>query len=133
MKHDKRDNGLRKALHSKHSTLPSDFAFSTMQKIEEDIYHREKKTERLMFCYAIIISILLLTGAGFIIIHYYGEEIQRYLSELTERLHQASTSVFPYCHFAVIFFILILFDYLMRLKYNIRHKSKEGLSRQYDK
>ena len=125
MKQNRRDSGLRKALHSKHSALPSNFTFRTMQKIEEDIRHREAKMEHNMFCCAIAVSVLLTTWGGFIIRDHYGEELQRLSSGLATPFVQLCTEVFPYCYFAVIFFAFLLLDHWMR-KYYFKHKKEHG-------
>lgn len=117
MKQNRRDSGLRKALHSKHSVLPSNFTFRTMQKIEEDIRHREAKREHSMFCCAIAVSVLLMTWGGLIIRDHYGEELQRLFYELAETFIQLNTQVLPYCYFAVVFLVLLLLDYWMRKYY----------------
>ena len=125
MKQNRRDCGLRKALHSKNSAIPSNFAFRTMQKIEKDIRHRETKRERRMFCYAIAVSVLLTTWGGFIIRDHYGEELQRLSSGLATPFVQLCTEVFPYWYFAVIFFAFLLLDHWMR-KYYFKHKKEHG-------
>lgn len=117
MKQNRRDSGLRKVLHSKHSVLPSNFTFRTMQKIEEDIRHREAKREHCMFCCAIAVSVLLMTWGGLIIRDHYGEELQRLFYELAETFIQLSTQVLPYCYFAVIFLVFLLLDHWMRKYY----------------
>lgn len=123
MKQDRKDSGLRKALHSKHSALPSNFTFRTMQKIEEDIRHRETKRERRMFCCAIAVSVLLMTWCGLIIRDHYGEELQILFYELAVTFIQMGTEVFPYCNLVVIFFIFLLLDHWMR-KYYFKHQKE---------
>ena len=62
---------------SKSNALPSNFTFCTMQKIEEYIRIREKRTERLIFYSIVGVSAALSAVLGIIVDHFYGEELKR--------------------------------------------------------
>ena len=121
MKQDRKDSGLRKALHSKHSVLPSNFTFRTMQKIEEDIRAREKRAEKQMFYSIVAVSAALSAVLGIIVDHFYGEELKRMFSSIAETFLQLDIFATPYILFAMILILLILFDHWMRSSYYKRH------------
>ena len=122
MKQDRKDSGLRKALHSKHSALPSNFTFRTMQKIEEDIRAREKRAEKQMFYSIVAVSAALSAVLGIIVDHFYGEELKRMFSNIADTFLQLDIFATPYILFAIILIILILFDHWMRSSYYKQHK-----------
>ena len=122
MKQDRKDSGLRKALHSKHSALPSNFTFRTMQKIEEDIRAREKRAEKQMFYSIVAVSAALSAVLGIIVDHFYGEELKRMFSNIADTFLQLDIFATPYILFAIILILLILFDHWMRSSYYKRHK-----------
>ena len=121
MKQDRKDSGLRKALHSKHSVLPSNFTFRTMQKIEEDIRAREKRAEKQMFYSIVAVSAALSAVLGIIVDHFYGEELKRMFSNIADTFLQLDIFATPYILFAIILILLILFDHWMRSSYYKRH------------
>ena len=122
MKQDRKDSGLRKALHSKHSALPSNFTFRTMQKIEEDIRAREKRAEKQMFYSIVAVSAALSAVLGLIVDHFYGEELKRMFSSIAETFLQLDIFATPYILFAIILILLILFDHWIRSSYYKQHK-----------
>ena len=121
MKQDRKDSGLRKALHSKHSVLPSNFTFRTMQKIEEDIRAREKRAEKQMFYSIVAVSAALSAVLGLIVDHFYGKELKRMFSSIAETFLQLDIFATPYILIAIILILLILFDHWMRSSYYKRH------------
>ena len=128
MKQDRKDSGLRKALHSKHSVLPSNFTFRTMQKIEEDIRAKEKRAEKQMFYSIVAVSAALSAVLGIIVDHFYGEELKRMFSSIAETFLQLDIFATPYILFAIILILLILFDHWMRSSYYKRQKGQEESS-----
>ena len=128
MKQDRKDSGLRKALHSKHSVLPSNFTFRTMQKIEEDIRAREKRAEKQMFYSIVAVSAALSAVLGIIVDHFYGEELKRMFSSVADTFLKLDIFASPYILFAIILILLILFDHWMRSSYYKRQKSQEESS-----
>ena len=122
MKQDRKDSGLRKALHSKHSVLPSNFTFRTMQKIEEDIRAREKRAEKQMFYSIVAVSAALSAVLGIIVDHFYGEELKRMFSNIADTFLQLDIFATPYILFAIILILLILFDHWIRSSYYKQHK-----------
>ena len=125
MKQDRKDSGLRKALHSKHSVLPSNFTFRTMLKIEEDIRAREKRAEKQMFYSIVAVSAALSAVLGIIVDHFYGKELKRMFSSIADTFLQLDIFATPYILFAIILILLILFDHWMRSSYYKRHKTEE--------
>ena len=128
MKQDRKDSGLRKALHSKHCALPSNFTFRTMQKIEEDIRTREKRAEKQMFYSIVAVSAALSAVLGIIVDHFYGEELKRMFSNIADTFLQLDIFATPYILFAIILILLILFDHWMRSSYYKRQKGQEDSS-----
>lgn len=128
MKQDRKDSGLRKALHSKHSVLPSNFTFRTMQKIEEDIRAREKRAEKQMFYSIVAVSAALSAVLGIIVDNFYGEELKRMFSSVADTFLKLDIFASPYILFAIILILLILFDHWMRSSYYKRQKGQEESS-----
>ena len=125
MKQDRKDSGLRKALHSKHSALPSNFTFRTMQKIEEDIRAREKRAEKQMFYSIVAVSAALSAVLGIFVDNFYGEELKRMFSSVADTFLKLDIFASPYILFAIILILLILFDHWMRSSYYKRQKGQE--------
>ena len=128
MKQDRKDSGLRKALHSKHSVLPSNFTFRTMQKIEEDIRAREKRAEKQMFYSIVAVSAALSAVLGIIVDNFYGEELKSMFSSVADTFLKLDIFASPYILFAIILILLILFDHWMRSSYYKRQKGQEESS-----
>lgn len=128
MKQDRKDSGLRKALHSKHSALPSNFTFRTMQKIEEDIRAREKRAEKQIFYSIVAVSAALSAVLGIIVGNFYGEELKRMFSSVADTFLKLDIFASPYILFAIILILLILFDHWMRSSYYKRQKGQEESS-----
>ena len=125
MKQEAKDRGLRKAMSSRNNALPSNFTFCTMQKIEEYIRIREKRTERLIFYSIVAVSAVLSTFIGIFMYRFYGDELTRIFKDTTDIFLQLEIYASPYMHFAIIFFILVCFDHWMRRSYFKQHKNRE--------
>ena len=125
MKQEAKDRGLRKAMSSRNNALPSNFTFCTMQKIEEYIRIREKRTERLIFYSIVSVSAVLSTFIGIFIYRFYGDELTRIFKDTTDIFLQLEIFASPNMHLAIIFFILISFDHWMRRSYFKQHKNRE--------
>ena len=122
MKQEAKNRGLKKALGSKNSTLPSNFNFCTMRKVEEYIRTREKRAEKQMFYSIVAVSAALSAVLGIIVDHFYGEELKRMFSNIAETFLQLDIFATPYILFAIILILLILFDHWMRSSYYKQHK-----------
>ena len=122
MKQEAKDRGLKKALGSKNSTLPSNFTFCTMRKVEEYIRTREKRAEQQMLYSIVAVSAALSAVLGIIVDHFYGEELKRMFSSIAETFLQLDIFATPYILFAIILILLILFDHWMRSSYYKQHK-----------
>ncbi len=121
MKQEAKDRGLKKALGSKNSALPSNFTFCTMRKVEEYIRTREKRAEKQMFYSIVAVSAALSAVLGIIVDHFYGKELKRMFSSIADTFLQLDIFATPYILFAIILILLILFDHWMRSSYYKRH------------
>lgn len=121
MKQEVKDRGLKKALGSKNSALPSNFTFCTMRKVEEYIHTREKRAEQQMLYSIVAVSAALSAVLGLIVDHFYGKELKRMFSSIAETFLQLDIFATPYILFAIILILLILFDHWMRSSYYKRH------------
>ena len=121
MKGEQKDKGLKKAVKEQYSfKLPSNFAYCTMQKVEEDIRLREKKTERRTL-WATIIAALLLTGcciAGLII--YFGDSIRKAFDPASVEIEKPEIPSF-YFLLLIAIPLFLWFDRWMRKQYFKRH------------
>lgn len=124
MKHKAKDTGLRKALAAKRGAPPSNFTFSTMQKIDGYVHRREKRREQYMFCSAVAVSMLLLACIVFIIHHYYIDVPSMMFLSIADTFMQLDIQASPYCHFGIILLVLMLFDHWMRRRYFKRHNNQ---------
>ena len=122
MKQEAKDRGLKKALGSKNSTLPSNFNFCTMRKVEEYIRTREKRAEQQMFYSIVAVSAALSAVLGIIVDNFYGEELKRMFSSVADTFLKLDIFASPYILFAIILILLILFDHWMRSSYYKQHK-----------
>ena len=125
MKQEAKDRGLKKALGSKNSTLPSNFTFCTMRKVEEYIRTRETRAEQQMFYSIVAVSAALSAVLGIIVDHFYGEELKRMFSDIADTFLQLEIFAPPYILFTIILILLILFDHWMRSSYYKRQKGQE--------
>ena len=121
MKQEAKDRGLKKALGSKNSALPSNFTFCTMRKVEEYIRTREKRAEQQMLYSIVAVSAALSAVLGLIVDHFYGKELKRMFSSIAETFLQLDIFATPYILIAIILILLILFDHWMRSSYYKRH------------
>ena len=122
MKQEAKDRGLKKALGSKNSTLPSNFNFCTMRKVEEYMRAREKRAEKQMFYSIVAVSAALSAVLGIIVDNFYGEELKRMFSNIAETFLPLDIFATPYILFAIILILLILFEHWMRSSYYKQHK-----------
>ena len=128
MKQEAKDRGLKKALGSKNSALPSNFTFCTMRKVEEYIRTREKRAEKQMFYSIVAVSAALSAVLGTIVDNFYGEELKRMFSSVADTFLKLDIFALPYILFAIILILLILFDHWMRSSYYKRQKGQEESS-----
>ena len=128
MKQEAKDRGLKKALGSKNSALPSNFTFCTMRKVEEYIRTREKRAEQQMLYSIVAVSAALSAVLGIIVDNFYGEELKRMFSSVADTFLKLDIFASPYILFAIILILLILFDHWMRSSYYKRQKGLEDSS-----
>lgn len=122
MNEEQKDKGLKRAVKEDNGfRLPSNFAYSTMRKVEEAIRLREKRSERRTL-FATIVASALLIGccvAGLTI--YFGDTIKEAFTP-TAALHTTPIQIPAFC---VLIFVtiplLVLFDRWMRRRYDKHH------------
>lgn len=124
MKEEPKDKGLKKAVRKQGEAtfhLPSNFTYRTMQKVEEAIRLREKKSERRTLLATIAASIFLIgiSTAGLIL--YFGDSIREAFT-LTAIQRTESIQI-PSFYFLLLLAIplFILFDRWMRKQYFKHH------------
>ena len=85
MKKDLTDKGLRKAMQEPMPyRLSSNFAFRTMQKVEEAARRKEQKQERWMWISLVAASICLLVAGALTLHIYWGNEMVETFVNLKE-------------------------------------------------
>lgn len=122
MNEEVKDKGLKKAVKGPYNfKLPSNFAYQTMQKIEEAIRLHEKKVERRTFFAMIVAAVLLVGGSIAGLIIYFGDSIR-------EAFTPNTVLNFKEIQIPSIYILLILavplffgFDRWMRKQYFKRH------------
>ena len=126
MKKDLTDKGLRKAMQEPMPyRLSSNFAFRTMQKVEEAARRKEQKQERWMWISLVAASVCLLVPGALTLHIYWGDEMVETFAGLKESFDRLDLFSSPYWMLSVLFFILMGFDYWMRRAYYKRHPSSE--------
>ena len=76
MNEELKDRGLKKAVREQTTfRLPSNFTYRTMQKVEEAIRLREKKSERRILLATIAAAIFLIGVSGTGLVLYFGDSI----------------------------------------------------------
>lgn len=117
-----KDKGLKKAV--KEQTvfrLPSNFTYRTMQKVEEAIQLREKKSERRTLFATIIAAILLIGVSMAGLVLSFGNSIREAFTLTT--IPQSESMQIPFFYLLLILTIplFILFDRWMRKQYFKHH------------
>lgn len=117
-----KDKRLKKAVKEQPTfRLPSNFAYRTMQKVEEAIRLREKKSERRTLLATIVAAIFLIgiSGAGLVL--YFGDTIREAFTPTA--IPQTESIQIPYFYLLLILVIplFILFDRWMRKQYFKHH------------
>ena len=122
MKQNLSDKGLRKAMQEQSPRLSSNFTFRAMLKVDEMLRIQEAKQEKRMFIAIVAVSLLLLAGGGITIAYYWGDTLREAFASIPSAIPQVDLFSSPYWMLAVIFFILMGFDYRMRRRYYKRHQ-----------
>ena len=93
MNEELKDRGLKKAVREQTTfRLPSNFTYRTMQKVEEAIRLREKKSERRILLATIAAAIFLIGVSGTGLVLYFGDSIREVFTPTT--LHSQKVSRF---------------------------------------
>lgn len=125
MNEELKDRGLKKAVREQTTfRLPSNFTYRTMQKVEEAIRLREKKSERRILLATIAAAIFLIGVSGTGLVLYFGESIREAFTPTT--LPQSESIQIPCFYLLLILTIplFILFDRWMRKLYFKHHTPK---------
>ena len=115
MNEELKDRGLKKAVREQTTfRLPSNFTYRTMQKVEEAIRLREKKSERRILLATIAAAIFLIGVSGTGLVLYFGDSIREAFTPTT--LPQSESIQIPCFYLLLILTIplFILFDRWMR-------------------
>lgn len=84
MNEELKDRGLKKAVREQTTfRLPSNFTYRTMQKVEEAIRLREKKSERRILLATIAAAIFLIGVSGTGLVLYFGDSIREAFTPTT--------------------------------------------------
>jgi len=121
MNEELKDKGLKKAVREQTTfRLPSNFTYRTMQKVEEAIRLREKKSERRTLFATIAAAIFLIGVSMAGLILYFGESIRE---AFTTSIPQPGSIRIPYFYLLLILAIpfFIFFDRWMRKQYFKHH------------
>ncbi len=122
MNEELKDRGLKKAVREQTTfRLPSNFAYRTMQKVEEAIRLREKKSERRTLLATIAAAIFLIGTSGAGLVLYFGNSIREAFIPTT--VLQPESIRIPCFYLLLILAIplFILFDQWMRKQYFKHH------------
>ncbi len=111
------DKGLRKAVGKTSYRLPSNFAYQTMRKVEQEVRLREKRREQISFFFVIAFSICAIVGCGFVVEIFYDNILTHLTQNLMESLSKIDFSTSIYFKFYMLVFILLGFDHCMRKFY----------------
>ncbi len=125
MKEELKDKGLRRAAkEAPRFSLPTNFVYRTMQKVDEAAMLRERRSERRMLWATIAASVCLVVGCATYISIYFGDTFREAFSMEGLQRISIDTSFLPtYFFFIGIVIILLFFDHWMRKEYFKRHGS----------
>lgn len=122
MNQEVKDKGLKKAVKEQYNfKLPSNFAYQTMQKIEEAIRLHEKKVERRTFFAMIVTAILLVGGSIAGLIIYFGDSIREAFTPNTILNIKEIQIPSIYILLILVIPLFFMFDRWMRKQYFKRH------------
>ena len=125
MEKKQKDKGLRKAMQEPVPfRLPTNFAYRTMQKVEEAVRLRERRQERRMLLATIAASLLLCAGGTAAVIHYWGESLKGMFANTAAACGRMGDSWSGWWMLSVLVLVLLVFDYAMRRAYFKRHPEK---------
>lgn len=123
MKEELKDKGLRKATRQQATfRLPSNFVYRTMQKVDEAVLLREKRTERRMLWSTIAASLFLMVTSLACLFIFFGDTIRELAESVTVQIeHAAFLLPIPCLLFTGLVLILLYFDKWMRRMYDKHH------------
>lgn len=122
MNEELKDRGLKKAVREQAAfRLPSNFTYRTMQKVEESIRLREKRSERRLLLATIAAAIFLIgiSGAGLVL--YFGDSLRE---AFTPTADSRAESIRIPCFYLLLISaipLFVLFDRWMRKQYFKHH------------
>lgn len=122
MNEEQKDKGLKRAVKEQPQfLLPSNFAFRTMQKVEEAALLRERRTERRTLWATIAASVFLAVSGIACLLYYWGDSLKEYAQTMFQPdAYSIELSSF-YMLFATAFVLCLCFDRWMRKQYFKRH------------
>lgn len=115
MKEPQRYSSLKRAMQRQNekSRLPTNFTFTTMQRVIEVNAAREKRENRIVFFATIVASLLLIAGSAYII----APMVENYrfsMHEHIKTLNINSETIEMYLPFFAAFMLLLLLDIKLR-------------------
>ncbi len=124
MKETGKDKGLKRAAKQQpRFSLPTNFVYRTMQKVDEAALLRERRSERRMLWATIAASLFLIVGCVVYICTFFGDSFRETFSPKSFQLPTIDFSFLPtYMYFIGMVVVLLLFDHWMRKEYFKRHQ-----------
>ena len=124
MKEPQRYSSLKRAMQRQNekSRLPTNFTFTTMQRVIEVNAAREKRENRIVFFATIVASLLLIAGSAYII----APMVENYrfsMHEHIKTLHINSETIEMYLPIFAAVILLLLLE--IRLQAILKRKLKE--------
>ncbi len=123
MKEEQKDRGLKRAAKQQpRFSLPTNFVYRTMQKVDETALLHERRSERCMLWATIAASVCLIVDCVHCISTYFGDTFREAFSLKSLQCIHIDTSFLPtYIFFIAIVTILLFLDHWMRKEYFKRH------------
>ena len=124
MKEPQRYSSLKRAMQRQNgkSRLPTNFTFTTMQRVIEVNAAREKRENRIVFFATIVASLLLIAGSAYII-HPMVENYRFSMHEHIKTLNINSETIEMYLPIFAAVILLLLLE--IRLQAILKRKLKE--------
>lgn len=122
MNEEAKDKGLKKAMQEQSTfRLSPNFAYRTMQKVEESVRLREKRTERRTLLATIIAAVFLIGSSIVGLIVYFGDTIREAFTPTA--IAEVEKVQIPSFYLLILIAIplFMLFDRWMRRQYFKRH------------
>lgn len=116
------DTGLKKAARSIHyGKLPSNFSYRMMDRINTEVWKKEKKRERRLFISMIMTCIIMIGTCAGIIWMYWGSSISERLSQIAlpehVSIHEIISDIFFYLPTLISLILIFFLNRFIRKKF----------------